>query len=98
MPPERGHTPERVPNQSGTATADQILEAAHSSRGARFHHFDSQRELASALLEHCVDADLGQLRAGLAAVDGTGDPVARALGFARPLTARSRLVGRGVPG
>ena len=67
---------------TGTSV-DQILDAAHTSKGAFFHHFDSKRELTAVLMERYVEADLGQLRAGLAAVDTVTDPVERALGFAR---------------
>lgn len=67
---------------SGTSV-DQILEAARTSKGAFFHHFDSKRELTAVLMERYVDADLGLLRAGLAAVASTEDPVERALAFAR---------------
>jgi TetR/AcrR family transcriptional regulator, transcriptional repressor for nem operon len=62
---------------------DQILDAAHTSKGAFFHHFDSKRELTAVLMERYVEADLGQLRAGLAAVENMTDPVERALGFVR---------------
>ena len=62
---------------------DQILAAAQTSKGAFFHHFDSKRELTAVLMERYVDADLGLLRAGLAAVEDVTDPVERALGFAR---------------
>jgi TetR/AcrR family transcriptional repressor of nem operon len=61
----------------------QILEAARTSKGAFFHHFDSKRQLAAALMERYVEADLGHLRAGLAAVEAVTNPVERALGFAR---------------
>ena len=67
---------------TGTSV-DQILDAAHTSKGAFFHHFDSKRELTAVLMERYVEADLGQLRAGLAAVETITDPVERALGFAR---------------
>jgi TetR/AcrR family transcriptional regulator, transcriptional repressor for nem operon len=67
---------------AGTSV-DQILEAAQTSKGAFFHHFDSKRELTAVLMERYVEADLGHLRAGLAAVETIADPVERALGFAR---------------
>ena len=67
---------------TGTSV-DQILAAAQTSKGAFFHHFDSKRELTAVLMERYVDADLGQLRAGLDAVADITDPVDRALGFAR---------------
>ena len=76
---------ETLMERNGVAgtSLDQILEAAKTSKGAFFHHFDSKRELTAVLMERYVEADLGQLRAGLVAVDGVTDPVERALGFAR---------------
>ena len=67
---------------AGTSV-DQILGAAHTSKGAFFHHFDSKRELTAVLMERYVDADLGLLREGLVAVETIADPVERALAFAR---------------
>jgi TetR/AcrR family transcriptional regulator, transcriptional repressor for nem operon len=67
---------------TGTSV-DQILAAANTSKGAFFHHFESKRELTAVLMERYVEADLRQLRAGLAAVEDVSDPVERALGFAR---------------
>ncbi|CAN5649293.1 TetR/AcrR family transcriptional regulator [soil metagenome] len=76
---------EKLMERNGVAgtSVDQILAAADTSKGAFFHHFASKAVLAAVLMERYVDADLGQLRAGLAAVEDVADPVARALGFAR---------------
>jgi TetR/AcrR family transcriptional repressor of nem operon len=76
---------ETLMERNGVAgtSVDQILDAAQTSKGAFFHHFDSKRELTAVLMERYVEADLGQLRAGLAAVETVTDPVERALGFAR---------------
>ena len=67
---------------TGTSV-DQILDVAHASKGAFFHHFDSKRELTAVLMERYVEADLGLLRAGLIAVESITDPIERVLGFAR---------------
>lgn len=76
---------EALMERNGVAgtSVDQILAAAQTSKGAFFHHFDSKRELTAVLMERYVEADLGLLRAGLAAVESIEDPVERALGFAR---------------
>ncbi len=76
---------ESLMERNGVAgtSVDQILAAAQTSKGAFFHHFDSKRELTAVLMERYVQNDLGQLRAGLAAVETITDPVERALGFAR---------------
>ncbi len=68
-------------NGFAATSVDQILAASGSSKGAFFHHFDSKRALASALVDRYVDADLTQLRRGLDAADGIDDPVERVLAF-----------------
>ena len=68
-------------NGFAATSVDQILAASGSSKGAFFHHFDSKRALASALVDRYVDADLAQLRRGLDAADGIDDPVERVLAF-----------------
>jgi TetR/AcrR family transcriptional regulator, transcriptional repressor for nem operon len=74
---------ERLVERNGFAatSVEQILEAAATSKGAFFHHFDSKRSLARALVERYVDADLVLLDQGLAAVADVADPVARVLAF-----------------
>lgn len=76
---------ESLMERNGVAgtSVDQILAAAQTSKGAFFHHFDSKRELTVALMERYVEADIGQLRRALAAVEDVTDPVERAVGFAR---------------
>lgn len=76
---------ERLVERNGFAatSVDQILEASGSSKGAFFHHFDSKRSLARALVDRYVDADLGLLRLGLDAVADVADPVERVLAFLR---------------
>ena len=74
---------ERLMERNGFAatSVEQILEGAATSKGAFFHHFDSKRALARALVERYVDADLVMLRQGLNAVVDVEDPVARVIGF-----------------
>lgn len=76
---------EKLVERNGFAATslEQILEAAASSKGAFFHHFDSKRALARALVERYVDADLGLLRQGLDAVVDVADPVERVVAFLR---------------
>ena len=58
-------------NGFAATSVDQILVAAGSSKGAFFHHFDSKRDLAAALVDRYVDADLDLLRPAL---EAAGDP------------------------
>lgn len=76
---------ESLMERNGVAgtSVDQILAAAQTSKGAFFHHFESKRALTAVLMERYVEADLGHLRAGLAAVADVDEPVERALAFAR---------------
>ncbi|MCU1589408.1 MAG: TetR/AcrR family transcriptional regulator [Frankiales bacterium] len=68
-------------NGFAATSVDDILRAADSSKGAFFHHFASKAELASALVERYVDADVAELRKGLDAVADEADPVDRLLSF-----------------
>ena len=68
-------------NGFAATSVEQILDAAATSKGAFFHHFDSKRALARALVERYVDADLGLLQEGLDAVADVEDPVERVLAF-----------------
>src|SRR3954447_8464799 len=72
-----------IENGFAATSVDQVLNAAGTSKGAFFHHFDSKLELARALTERYVAADLGQLRAALDATADVGDPVDRVLAFVR---------------
>lgn len=65
-------------------SVDAVLAAAATSKGAFFHHFESKRALADALVERYVEADLQMLADGLAvAMDASDDPVVRAIAFVR---------------
>lgn len=71
-------------DQGYNATSlDQVIAESGSSKGAFFHHFRSKSDLAIQLTERYVQADLGQLAAGLAAVDGIEDPSERVIAFVR---------------
>ena len=70
-----------VRNGFAATSVDQILTTAKSSKGAFFHHFASKQELAVALMDRYVEADLGQLQRALDAVEDLVDPVDRVLGF-----------------
>jgi TetR/AcrR family transcriptional repressor of nem operon len=74
---------ERLVERNGFAatSVDVILEASGSSKGAFFHHFDSKRALARALVERYVDADLVLLHEGLSAASEVEGPVERVLAF-----------------
>ncbi|MDF1606289.1 TetR/AcrR family transcriptional regulator [Nocardioides sp. YIM 152315] len=64
-------------------SVDRVLEAAGTSKGAFFHHFDSKLALARALTERYVAADLDQLNAGLDATADVADPAERVIAFLR---------------
>jgi TetR/AcrR family transcriptional repressor of nem operon len=76
-------TAERLVERNGFAatSVDAILAESGSSKGAFFHHFASKRDLASALVERYVDADLGMLRRGLEAAESESEPVAKLVAF-----------------
>ncbi len=71
--------------QNGFAATrvDQIIEASQSSKGAFFHHFESKRALARALVARYVDADLRLLEQGLNAAAQVADPLERPVAFLR---------------
>lgn len=73
-----------IDNGFNATTVDAVLAAAGTSKGAFFHHFASKQELAAALVEKYVAADLEMLEEGLAAARAAGgDPVDRAVAFVR---------------
>jgi TetR/AcrR family transcriptional repressor of nem operon len=72
-----------IENGYAATSVDQVIAASGSSKGAFFHHFDSKRDLARALVGRYVDADLAQLSRGLEATDRITDPKKRALAFVR---------------
>lgn len=70
-------------NGFAATSVEAILDASGSSKGAFFHHFDSKRDLARALMTRYVDADLEQLRLGLVATEELRDPAERLVAFVR---------------
>ncbi|GGC79341.1 TetR family transcriptional regulator [Tersicoccus solisilvae] len=67
------------------ATAlDEVIEGAGTSKGAFFHHFPTKLDLAKALVDRYVTADLGQLQNALSETAHlAADPRARLLAFLR---------------
>lgn len=79
-------TAERLVIDNGYAatSVDQVIAESRSSKGAFFHHFESKRALADALIDRYVAADLEHLEAGLAAARAhSDDPAERAIAFLR---------------
>lgn len=72
-----------IENGFAATSVDQVLKGAGTSKGAFFHHFDSKLDLARALTERYVAADIGQLRAALEATAGVTDPADRVVAFVR---------------
>ena len=72
-----------IENGFAATSVDQVLQGAGTSKGAFFHHFDSKLDLARALTERYVAADIGQLRAALEATAGVTDPADRVVAFVR---------------
>src|SRR3989337_1394291 len=73
-----------IENGYAATSVDQVIAASGSSKGAFFHHFESKRALADALVDRYVAADLAHLEAALADARGrSDDPIERAVGFVR---------------
>jgi TetR/AcrR family transcriptional repressor of nem operon len=72
-----------IENGFAATSVDEVIESAGTSKGAFFHHFASKRDLARALTERYVHADLGQLRAALDATASIADPAERVVEFIR---------------
>ncbi len=72
-----------IENGFAATSVDQVLKAAGTSKGGFFHHFDSKLDLARALTERYVAADLDQLRAALDATAAVADPAERVVAFVR---------------
>ena len=77
-----------IENGFAATSVDQVLEAAGTSKGAFFHHFDSKRDLGRALVERYVAADLAHLHGALAATAGDRRP-GRARAGLRPASSRT---------
>jgi TetR/AcrR family transcriptional regulator, transcriptional repressor for nem operon len=72
-----------IENGYAATSVDHVIAASGSSKGAFFHHFDSKRDLARALVGRYVEADLAHLAGALEATAGITDPAERALAFVR---------------
>jgi TetR/AcrR family transcriptional regulator, transcriptional repressor for nem operon len=73
-----------IDNGYAATSVDQVIAASGSSKGAFFHHFDSKRALADALVDRYVASDIAHLEAGLAAArEESDDPGERAVAFVR---------------
>lgn len=72
-----------IENGFAATSVDQVLRAAGTSKGAFFHHFDSKVDLARALTERYVAADIGQLQSALEATGSVADPADRVVEFVR---------------
>lgn len=73
-----------IANGFRATSVDAVLAAAQTSKGAFFHHFDSKRALADALVDAYVADDLAMLERGLEAASQAGDDATeRAVAFLR---------------
>jgi TetR/AcrR family transcriptional repressor of nem operon len=73
-----------IDNGYAATSVDQVIAESGSSKGAFFHHFESKRALADALIDRYVASDIAHLEAALvAARSQTEDAVERAVGFVR---------------
>lgn len=79
-------TAERLVIDNGYAATslDRVIAESRSSKGSFFHHFASKDDLARALVERYVAADIGHLDAAVAEVTtATADPADRVIRFLR---------------
>ena len=92
MPRDGGATRERILSAAQTlviengyaaTSVDQVIAASASSKGAFFHHFESKRALADALVHRYVASDIAFLDGALAAAREHSDPAERAIAFLR---------------
>ena len=72
-----------IENGYAATSVDEVIAASGSSKGAFFHHFDSKRDLARALVGRYVEADLAHLTGALDATAAIDDPAERAVAFVR---------------
>lgn len=72
-----------IENGFAATSLDHVIAAAGTSKGAFFHHFASKLELAQALTERYVEADIAVLNGALTAVSDISDPVERLIAFMR---------------
>jgi len=72
-----------IENGYAATSVDQVIAASKSSKGAFFHHFESKRALADALVERYVDSDVRYLEDALEAAREHADPTERVIAFIR---------------
>jgi TetR/AcrR family transcriptional repressor of nem operon len=72
-----------IENGYAATSVDQVIAASASSKGAFFHHFESKRALADALVDRYVASDIAHLDDALAAAGTHADPVERVIAFIR---------------
>ncbi|MBX9472988.1 TetR/AcrR family transcriptional regulator [Microcella sp.] len=72
-----------IENGFAATSLDQVIAAAGTSKGAFFHHFASKFDLAQALTERYVEADIAVLNGALVATSDIVDPVDRLIAFMR---------------
>lgn len=88
-----------IANGYRATSVDAVLAAAGTSKGAFFHHFESKRALADALVDAYVAEDLGMLQLGLEAAEAAGaDPVMRVLAFVQFFEDRADEIMTGTTG
>lgn len=73
-----------IDNGMAATSVDEVIAASRSSKGAFFHHFESKRALAEALVDRYVAADIDSLHEALHhSRTHTDDPVERVIAFVR---------------
>lgn len=81
-----------IENGFAATSVDQVLAAAPTSKGAFFHHFGSKLDLARALTERYVAADVANLHEALAATEQVADPAERLVAFVRHFEDRAEAI------
>lgn len=81
-----------IENGFAATSVEEVLTAAGTSKGGFFHHFGSKLDLARALTERYVAADIDQLRAALDATESVADPAERVVAFVRHFEDRAEEV------
>lgn len=67
-------------------TVNAVLDAAHASKGAFFHHFSSKAHLGRTLVERYAAADEEALESAMSAAEAeSDDPAEQLIGFIRVL-------------
>lgn len=73
-----------IDNGMAATSVDQVIAESRSSKGAFFHHFESKRALAEALVDRYVAADIESLHDALHhSRTHSDDPVERVIAFVR---------------